>query len=51
MPTKKEKTKEAFQIPPKIGDKEIRSIRAAAMGVSMYEYEKTLKAIGLDEFD
>ena len=51
MKGKQSKSREAFQMPPKIGDKEIRTIRAAAMGVSLYEYEKTLKAIGRDDFD
>ena len=46
MPTKKEKLKEAFRLDANLGDKEIRMIRAGAMGVSLYEYEKTLKDIG-----
>jgi sensor histidine kinase regulating citrate/malate metabolism len=51
MPTKKEKLKEAFRLDANIGDKEIRQIRAVSMGVSLHEYEKTLKAIGRDDFD
>ena len=46
MPTKKEKVKEAFQLKANLGDREIRMIRASAMGVSLHEYEKTLKDIG-----
>ena len=50
MSFKAEKVKEAFQIKAKIGDREIRMIRANTMGVSLYEYEKTLRAIGRDDF-
>ena len=48
MPTKKEKEREAFRLDANLSDKEIRSIRAGAMGVSLHEYEKTLRAIGRD---
>ena len=51
MPNKKEKEREAFRLEADLSDKEIRSIRAGPMGVSLYEYEKILKAIGLDGFD
>ena len=50
MKHKPEKVKEAFQLKAKLGDKEIRMIRANAMGASLYEYEKTLRAIGRDDF-
>jgi len=48
MPNKKEKEREAFRLDANLRDKDIRSIRAASMGVSLYEYEKTLRAIGRD---
>ena len=51
MPTKKEKVKEAFRLDANLKDKDIRQIRAVSMGVSLYEYEKTLRAIGRDDFD
>ena len=50
MKHKPEKVKEAFQIKANLGDREIRMIRASAMGISLYEYEKTLRAIGRDDF-
>ena len=51
MKHKPEKVKEAFQIKANLGDREIRMIRANAMGVSLYEYEKTLKDIGRHDFE
>ena len=51
MKHKPEKLKEAFQIKANLGDREIRMIRANAMGVSLYEYEKTLTEIGRYDFD
>jgi len=51
MKHKPEKVKEAFQLKANLGDREIRMIRANAMGVSLYEYEKTLKEIGRYDFD
>mgnify|MGYP001162359885 FL=1 len=50
MKHKPEKVKEAFQIKANLGDREIRMIRASAVGISLYEYEKTLRAIGRDDF-
>ena len=50
MKHKPEKVKEAFQIKANLGDREIRMIRASAMGISLYEYEKTHRAIGRDDF-
>ena len=50
MKHKLEKVKEAFQLKATLGDREIRMIRASAMGVALYEYEKTLRAIGRDDF-
>ena len=46
----KEKIKEAFNLKDNLGDREIIMIRANAMGVSLYEYEKTLRDIGMDDF-
>ena len=46
----KEKVKEAFQLEANLGDREIRMIRANAMGVSLNEYERTLRDIGRDDF-
>jgi hypothetical protein len=51
MSKAKDKVKEAFRLDANLGDRSIREIRAIAMGVSVYEYEKTLKAIGRDDFD
>ena len=51
MKHKPEKVKEAFQLKANLRDKEIRMIRANAMGVSLYEYEKTLKEIGRYDFE
>ena len=51
MKHKPEKVKEAFQFKANLGDKEIRMIRAGAMGVSLYEYEKMLKEIGRYDFE
>ena len=42
MRFKAEKVQQAFQIKAKLADREIRMIRANTMGVSLYEYEKTL---------
>ena len=50
MKHKPEKVKEAFQLKANLRDKEIRMIRANAMGVSLHEYEKTLRSIGRDDF-
>ena len=50
MKHKPEKVKEAFQLKANLGDREIRMIRAGAMGVFLYEYEKTLRAIGREDF-
>tara|TARA_Y100001968_G_scaffold247986_1_gene232481 strand:- start:322 stop:477 length:156 start_codon:yes stop_codon:yes gene_type:complete len=46
----KEKIKEAFNLEANLGDKEIRMIRANAMGFSLCDYEKNLRDIGMDEF-
>ena len=46
----KEKIKEAFDLEANLGDRKIRMIRANAMGVSLYDYEKTLRDIGMDDF-
>ena len=46
----KEKVKEAFSLKANLSDREIRSIRANSMGVSLYEYEKTLRDIGFEDF-
>jgi len=46
----KEKVKEAFRLDANLSDKDIRMIRANSMGVSLYEYEKTLRDIGRDDF-
>tara|TARA_X000001036_G_scaffold16336_1_gene13752 strand:+ start:256 stop:435 length:180 start_codon:yes stop_codon:yes gene_type:complete len=48
--TNREKVKEAFSLKADLSDQQIRMIRANTMGVSLYEYEKTLKEIGLDDF-
>ena len=48
MPIKQEKNKEAFKLNANLRDIDIRRIRAAAAGVSLHEYEKTLRAIGRD---
>ncbi len=50
MKHKSEKVKEAFQIKANLGDREIRMIRASTMGISLYEYDKTLQAMGRDDF-
>ncbi len=50
MKHKPEKVKEAFQLKANLSDREIRMIRANAIGVSLYEYEKNLRAIGKDDF-
>ena len=50
MNHKPDEVKEAFQLKATLGDREIRMIRANAMGISLYEYEKTLRAIGRDDF-
>ena len=50
MKHKPEKVKEAFQLKANLGDKEIRMIRASAIGVSLYGYEKTLRVIDRDDF-
>ena len=50
MKHKPEKVREAFQLKANLGDREIRMIRASGMGVALYEYEKTLRAIGRDDF-
>jgi len=47
----KEKVKEAFRLDANLSDRDIRQIRANSMGVSLYEYEKTLRDIGRDDFD
>ena len=49
--TNKEKVKAAFSLKADLSDKQIRMIRANTMGVSLYEYEKTLRDIGRDDFD
>ena len=46
----KEKIKEAFNLKANLGDRKIIIIRANAMGVSLYEYEKTLRDIARDDF-
>ena len=46
----REKVKEAFSLKADLSDKQIRMIRANTMGVSLYEYEKTLRDIGMDDF-
>ena len=46
----KEKVKEAFRLDANLSDRDIRMIRANSMGVSLYEYEKTLRDIGRDDF-
>ena len=46
----KEKVKEAFRLDTNLSDRDIRMIRANSMGVSLYEYEKTLRDIGRDDF-
>ena len=46
----REKLKEAFSLKADISDEQIRMIRANTMGVSLYEYEKTLREIGMDDF-
>ena len=46
----KEKVKEAFSLKANLSHRDIRSIRANSMGVSLYEYEKTLRDIGRDDF-
>ena len=46
----KEKIKEAFNLKANLGDREIRMIRANAMGISLYDYEKTLRDIRMDGF-
>jgi hypothetical protein len=51
MKHKPEKVKEAFQLKANLSDREIRMIRANTMGVSLHEYEKTLREIGRDDFD
>ena len=45
-----EKVKEAFQLEANLGDREIRMIRANAMGISLHEYERRLRDIGRDDF-
>ena len=51
MKHKSEKVKDAFQLEANLGDKEIRIIRANAMGVYLPEYEKTLRSIGRYDFE
>ena len=46
----REKVKEAFSLKADLSDQQIRMIRANTMGVSLYEYEKTLRDIGMDDF-
>tara|TARA_B100000579_G_scaffold257350_1_gene211857 strand:+ start:1102 stop:1257 length:156 start_codon:yes stop_codon:yes gene_type:complete len=46
----KDMVKEAFRLDAKLSDRDIRMIRANSMGVSLYEYEKTLRDIGRDDF-
>ena len=41
---------EAFSLKADLSDQQIRMIRANRMGVSLYEYEKTLRDIGMDDF-
>ena len=48
--TNKEKVREAFSLKADLSDRDIRSIRATSMGVSLHEYEKTLRNIGRDDF-
>jgi len=48
--TNNEKVKEAFSLKANLSDRDIRSIRANSMGVSLHEYEKTLREIGRDDF-
>ena len=48
--TNKEKVKAAFSLNADLSDQHIRMIRANTMGVSLYEYEKTLRDIGRDDF-
>ena len=46
----KEKVKEAFSLKADLSDQQIIMIRANTMGVSLYEYEKTLREIGMKDF-
>ena len=46
----REKVREAFSLKADLSDQQIRMIRANTMGVSLYEYEKTLRDIGMDDF-
>ena len=46
----REKVREAFSLKADLSDQQIRMIRANTMGVSLYEYEKPLRDIGMDDF-
>ena len=46
----KEILKAAFRLDANLSDRDIRMIRANSMGVYVYEYEKTFREIGRDNF-
>ena len=47
--TNKEKVREAFSLKADLSDRDIRSVRATLMGISLHKYEKTLRSIGRDD--
>ena len=51
MRHKQEKVRETFQLKANLVDRELKMILANAMGVSLYEYEKTLRVIGRNDFE
>ena len=47
MITEDKKRREAFKFNADLSDKEIRSIRASAQGMTTYQYELFLREIGI----
>ena len=48
MITEEKKRREAFKFNADLSDKEIRSIRATAQGMTTYQYESFLRDIGIE---
>ena len=48
MITEEKKRREAFKFNADLSDKDIRSIRATAQGMTNYQYESFLRDIGIE---
>jgi len=48
MITEEKKRREAFRFNADLSDKDIRSIRATAQGMTIYQYESFLRDIGIE---